>query len=270
MKKQWIIVGLFVLSAIYLFVTAPQPLPDGSEKSAGKKISINEVFRMLSEENNRHRGLYTQAVVGVGLKTGLKFDEHWEEAGVEAGPLPALFLRGTARELERTGLQMGLFLGSDYPISSSNKFNDSQLIRHKQILSTGEPQFFFDESTQRYTAMFPDVAVAMPCVTCHNDHPQSPKHDWQLNDIMGATTWSYPSDSITIDQALNLIEAYRISARATYERYLDKTKTFTTQEVMIGSGWPVAGDWMVPSADIFCDSVYKNTSTKLLARLLAL
>lgn len=269
MMKYWIIGGLFILSAIYLFVTAPQPLPDGEGASKGKKISINEVFRMLSDENNRHRGLYTQAVVGVGLKTGLKFDEHWEETGIDAGPLPALFLRGTARELERTGLQMGLFLGSDYPIASSNKFNEAQMDRHKQILATGEPQFFFDQSSQRYTAMFPDVAMAMPCVTCHNEHPQSPKHDWKLNDIMGATTWSYPNDSVTFDEALTLIKAYRSSARSTYERYLEKTKTFTGDEVAIGNGWPSIGDWMVPSADIFCDSVYKNTSSKVLARLLA-
>lgn len=269
MKKYWIIAGLFVLTVIYLFATAPQPLPDGTEKSQGKKVSINEVFRMLSDENNRHRGLYTQAIVGVGLKTGLKFDEHWEEAGMDAGPLPALFLRGTARELERTGLQMGLFLGSDYPIASSNKFNDVQLERHKQILATGEPQFFFDTASKRYTAMFPDVAMAAPCVTCHNEHPQSPKHDWKLNDIMGATTWSYPSDSVTLDDALALIMAYRTSARATYGRYLEKTKTFSSYEVAVGNTWPSIGDWSVPSADIFCDSVYKITSPKVLARLLA-
>jgi hypothetical protein len=269
MKKYWIVAGLFVLSGIYLFVTAPQPLPDGIEKSQGKKISINEVFRMLSDENNRHRGLYTIAVVGVGLKTGLKFDEHWEEAGIDAGPLPALFLRGTARELERTGLQMGLFLGSDFPIASSNKFNEAQMERHNQILASGEAQFFFDQSSQRYTAMFPDVAVAAPCVTCHNEHPQSPKHDWKLNDIMGATTWSFPSDSVTIDEALSLIQAYRTSARSTYEKYLEKINTFSSYEVSVSNSWPSVGDWMVPSADVFCDSVYKNTSSKVLARLLS-
>ena len=269
MKKYWILAGFFVLAAIYLFVSAPTPLPDGLPKSGGKKISINEVFRMLSDENNRHRGLYTQAVVGVGLKTGLKFDEHWEDETMEAGPLPALFLRGTARELERTGLQMGLFLGSDFPIASSNKFHESQLKRHKEILATGEPQFFFDESTGRHTAMFPDLAMAMPCVTCHNEHPQSPKRDWKLNDIMGATTWSYPSDSVTVDVALELIKAYRSSARATYERYLTKTVSFSAHPVSVIDGWPAVGDWSVPAANRFCDSVYKSRSTKVLTRLLA-
>jgi len=44
--------------------------------------------------------------------------------------------------------------------------------------ATGEPVFFFAADIRRHTAMFPDRAVAQGCVTCHNEHPNTTKGDW--------------------------------------------------------------------------------------------
>jgi adenylate cyclase len=267
-RSTILILGALGLTAIYLFVSAPPPLPEEGPAS-GVRIPVERVFRMLSADNNRHRGLYTSAVVGPGLKTGLKFDEQWEEESVEAGPLPALFLRATARELERTGVQVGLFLGSDFPIESSNRFNDAQMARFMNLKASGEPQFFYDSTASRYTAMFADLAVAQPCVTCHNEHPRSPKTDWVLNDIMGATTWSFPRDSVTLDEARDILRAYRQSARATYERYLTKTASFRSHQVKVVDQWPAPAEWSLPSAQTFCDSIYRASSAEVLQFLLA-
>ena len=51
---------------------------------------------------------------------------HWKDEDVQAGPLPALFLRETAARLEASPVPLGLFLGSDYPISPSNRFQGAQ------------------------------------------------------------------------------------------------------------------------------------------------
>jgi len=262
------LLGLFLLLAIYLFVSAPPPLPEQGEGGGGRKIPVQTLFRMLSEENNQHRGLYTRGVVGPGLKSGLKFDERWEEEGVEAGPLPALFLRATARELERTGLQVGLFLGSDYPIESSNRFNEAQMQRLEEIKRTGEPQFFHDPTVGRQTAMFADIAVAEPCVSCHNQHERSPKKDWKLGDIMGATTWSFPRDSVTLEEAGRILNAYRASARAVYQRYHDKTTRFSDTRVTVTERWPLQGEAAIPRVETFCDSVYRLSSPEVLNLLL--
>ena len=62
----------------------------------------------------------------------------------------------------------------------------------EEIKATSEARFFHEDDTKVYTAMFPDFASVQPCVTCHNEHPDTPKDDWQLGDVMGATTWAYP------------------------------------------------------------------------------
>ncbi|MGH8865829.1 MAG: c-type heme family protein, partial [Burkholderiales bacterium] len=38
----------------------------------------------------------------------------------------------------------------------------------------------------------PDKAVAEACVTCHNNHKDSPRSDFKLNDIMGGIVIRIP------------------------------------------------------------------------------
>ena len=82
------------------------------------------------------RRLYTKDIVGAGEKNGLRFDEDWRDAAVEAGPLPAQFLRATAMSLERSKVRLGLYLGSDYPINSANKFSGEQLLKFHELRKT--------------------------------------------------------------------------------------------------------------------------------------
>ena len=92
---------LLVALCIYLFVTAPAPLP--SERIAAPEIPVSEALTLLAEENKVVRTLWTAEIVGKGKSAGLAFNEDWKEKDVEAGPLPALFLR-RAHALTRTPL----------------------------------------------------------------------------------------------------------------------------------------------------------------------
>jgi len=85
-------------------------------------ISVEDAFRIIAHENEKTRTLYTKKIVGLGKKAGIGFHEDWEKADVEAGPLPALFLRGTSNEIQKTNVPLGLYLGSDFPIVKANKF----------------------------------------------------------------------------------------------------------------------------------------------------
>ena len=40
----------------------------------------------------------------------------------------------------------------------------------------------------------PDVAVAPVCVSCHNEHPDSPKTDFELGDVMGGVVIRIPME----------------------------------------------------------------------------
>lgn len=263
----------FVLAAlalaclgIYLFASAPPPLPD--EQPARATIPVARLFAVLEAENDVLRTLWTREIVGAGDKVGLKFDEHWRDADVEAGPLPALFLRETARSLERNPVRLSLFLGSDFPINDANRFQGLQLERFRVLRVTGEPQFFFTPDTGLHTGMFSDVAVAEPCVDCHNGHGQSPKTDWRLEDVMGATTWLYPAEAVTLEQLIEAVAALHQAFGEAYGEYLAEVSSFAMPP-SIGDRWPRDG-YFLPTREVFMAAVLQRTAPVTMAEIAAL
>jgi hypothetical protein len=45
-----------------------------------------------------------------------------------------------------------------------------------------------------YQTVYPDRAVAQACVTCHNEHPNSPRRNYKVGDVMGGIIITIPID----------------------------------------------------------------------------
>lgn len=261
-----ILVGVFACLAIYLFATAPEPLPDGDAEVAGCRHPVTALFGGVNAINEVARTIYTKRIVGGGMAAGLKFGEEWQEPGVEQGPLPALFLRATAAHMETLPPQMGLYLGSDAPINKSNLFGDQQMVSFETVKAT-RVAVYSQDAQSGFVAMYPDVAGVAPCVTCHNDHPDSPKKDWELNDVMGATTWTYPNAEVSADQYLGVLDAMYMSVTHTYGSYLRKAATFEVP-VEIGTNWPSQGHRALPTADVFLAEVKNQASPAVMRAIM--
>jgi hypothetical protein len=233
---------------------------------ANASIPVEQVFALAEGENDAVRALWTREIVGAGQKVGLRFNEDWREAGEEAGPLPALFLRETAKNLEKDPVRLSLFLGSDAPINPANRFQGVQQEKFAEIRRSGAPQFFKMPDTGLYTAMFPDEAVAEACVSCHNQHEGSPRSDWKLGDVMGATTWAYPDERLTTDEMLAMLAALRKAFRDVYQAYLDKAATLANPP-QVGTRWPRDG-YYLPTADVFMRELEGRTAADSLKALL--
>ena len=154
-----------VLLIVWSVVSAPVPLQDNNRRSSGATIPIREVLTTIAAENDVVRTLYTKSIVGAGKKVGLEFDERWENQGVDAGPLPALFLSQASASLSKQGIGVELLLGSHMPITPTNAFKGDQITRFEKILESREPEFFTDSRTNLEMAMFPDIAGALGAST---------------------------------------------------------------------------------------------------------
>ena len=266
-RKSIFILGLilvFITCNVYLFYSAPEVVNDTHTESVEYKYSSQDLFTILAGINDKARTLYTKSIVGAGKKSGLKFDENWELENVDAGPLPALFLRETSMLIEKSSVELGLYLGSDFPISKANKFQGLQSEKFQELKKDDSPKFFYDDASKRNVAMFPDYASANACVKCHNNHQQSPKIDWELMDVMGATTWSISADSLTTDQLMEYISVYKKSTLDVYSSYLNKAEGFKESEIPgIGDRWPSEG-YFLPDVKTFADSVENLISKHLL------
>jgi adenylate cyclase len=255
-----------LMATVYLFVNAPPPLPEASAEG-GKRLKVDEVFAICAAENAAVRELYAKEIVGAGQQVGLRFDENWEQLKVDSGPLPALFLRQTSSSLAHSSVSLGLFLGSDHPVNKSNRFSGQQAVALEEMRRDGEPRSFFMNDVNLYTAMFPDFAVAASCVDCHNQHRDSPKRDWKLGDLMGATTWTFPSNSVSVSEALEVIAALRNGFRDAYAHYIEKTKTFASPPE-VGKKWP-SQCYCLPTPETFMQAAERRTSKPTLDRLLS-
>lgn len=257
--------SLLLLLTIYLFISRPMPLVSSSQQQ-GERIPVRILFQIIAAENNQMRKQWTQTIVSDGKKMGLAFGEEWRKEGQDKGPLPALFLRETAAYLEKSPIPLSLFLGSDFPINSANKFKGLQADSFQAIKNTGQNQYFFDTEMQRYTAMFADKVVVDACANCHNEHVETPKSDWLLNDIMGATTWAYPYDTVTRDELSMIITELRSAFAKTYDAFLQKSQSFQHKPT-IGTQWPVEG-YFLPTREVFMQRFEKVASEHTLQLLL--
>jgi adenylate cyclase len=249
--KRSILTALALLTlTTYLYATRPAPLAEAGG-DASERISTQIFLEILAAENAAIRNLYTSKVVGPGLKQGLKFREDWKEKTSESGPLPALFLREMSTILQRDTSDIGLFLGSDFPIVSANLFKGLQKTEYEKLKISKKAPYFLDSGSGRYTAMYPDYASSKPCVTCHNEHTKTPKKDWELNDMMGATTWSYPRKDVSVAEVLRYTTALRAAALETYSLYLTKIGTFkATPAPAIAAKWPSDGMFVPTLAEM--------------------
>ena len=265
--KPLAMLSLVAPMTVYLFVTAPPPLPEASAEGRSKRLTAHEVLEICAAENAAVRELYAEEIVGAGREAGLRFDEKWEQLKVDAGPLPALFLRQVSKSLANSSVKLGLFLGSDNPINKSNRFFGPQEDALREMRRDGKPRGFFMKDVELYTAMFPDFAVAEACVDCHNQHPDSPKRNWELGDLMGATTWTFPSNSVSVPEMLDVIAALRNGFRDAYARYIEKTKTFSSPPE-VGNKWP-SQCYCLPTPETFMQAAERRISKPTLDRLLS-
>jgi len=255
--------ALLAIVAIYLFVAAPEPLPDkaGPSGSADRRVAIEQVFEAANAINLEARRIYTVRIVGAGQQVGLEFAEDWREKQRQAGPLPALFLRLISSELAKQPEPLGLFLGSNEPINPSNLFTGEQKARFLRMQAANQPQVFATPDGYQ-VAMYPDVASAEPCVRCHNEHKTSPKRDWKLNDVMGATTWIYPQREVSLAEFLVIVANVYAGVETAWQTFLAKAATFTHPPA-VGPQWPKAGARVLPDAQTFMAEVYQASAPRV-------
>lgn len=119
--------------------------------------------------------------------------EHWLDD--KALPLPAqMFRMGAEMVAEKTDV-FSYSLLSLWPVNKQNApRTDAETAGLEAIAANAEPYYTEEElgGTNYFTAVYPDVAVAEACISCHNEHVDSPRTDFELGDTMGGVVIRIP------------------------------------------------------------------------------
>ena len=185
-----------VLVLMFCFSVAGLVWPS-SAAAEGTAVSlpVETVADYLYAMIEADREVYTKHVVErMQTKGVVVASENWEEKNTL--PLPAQFLMESGRVMARKNIGIQYRLISLWPINKRNvarsefeKEGLGTILTHQTKPSTG---FVKEGGTRYFQAVYPDLAVTQACIGCHNSHPDSPKRDFKINDVMGAIVISIP------------------------------------------------------------------------------
>ena len=152
-------------------------------------LQIDKVAEYIHAVIEADRDVYTRHVVErMQTKGVVVASENWEE--MNTLPLPAQFLMESGRSMSKKRLGMTYRLISLWPINKRNvAATPLQSIGLGTILTQPDRPYTGVTkvgNTRYFEAVYPDLAVTQACIGCHNAHPDSPKRDFKLNDVMGA------------------------------------------------------------------------------------
>jgi hypothetical protein len=145
------------------------------------------------------RTIYTRNVVN-RLTNDLKVieaSEHWKDE--PALPLPAQMFRMGAELVAERDSGFSYSLLSLWPINKQNMPRTDAEKAGLEFVAANKGQSYYTEEVlgdQKYfTAVYADTAISPACVSCHNEHKDTPRTDFEIGDVMGGVVVRIPLDS---------------------------------------------------------------------------
>lgn len=181
------------LAMIIVFVGSPPRLE--AKEPAEMGIPPETVADYLHAVIEADRTFYTIHVVErLQAKGVVVASQNWLHANTL--PLPAQFLMESNRLATMTGAKIGYRLISLWPINEQNKpATQSEDAALKDVLAKPDhprTELIQDGERRYFQAIYADRAVSQACIGCHNAHPNSPKRDFKMNEVMGGMVITIP------------------------------------------------------------------------------
>ena len=176
------------LSTAFMALAIALTIAGGAGTVAAKDgIPHRQVADMLYELAYANRTVYTRDIVQrlANEEAVITASEHFrDEKGL---PLPAQMFRFAAEELETN--DFWLALRSLTPINFGNgPITPVEEQGLEYVRDNPTEPFYAEEDLagrRNIVAIYADVASVEACVSCHNAHPESPRQDFEIGDVMG-------------------------------------------------------------------------------------
>jgi len=181
--RQGVLVLVFGLS-----VTGLAGLSRAETEGTAFNLPVERVADYLYAMIETDREVYTKHIVDrLENKGVIVASEDWKEK--HTLPLPAQFLKESGHVMTRKGLGIEYRLISLWPINKRN-YGSSDFEKRGLGFVLNHPTkphtaFVTEGGKSYFRAVYPDRAVAQACIDCHNSHPDSPKQNFKINDVMG-------------------------------------------------------------------------------------
>ncbi len=180
--------GLLAALAVPGVRAANPPRDDRAAPNA--VIRPQDMADALRDVVNANRSIYTRLVVErlQNQEKVIKASDNWEKEKALINPCEKLRL--AAEAIQTKGAEFSYTLRATAPIVRRNSpQTEIERLGLEAVSRHPDTNYYARETLggRRYlTAVYADKALSTACVECHNAHPQSPKKDWRVGDVMGA------------------------------------------------------------------------------------
>ncbi len=204
-------VALLALAAVVCF-TAVACSGGGTPTAtaAGPSIAPELVADYIHTVMAADRTAYTKHVVsrvktleGKGNDSGVlevESTEGWQDT--DGIPLPAQMFRLGSEIANESGYFTYNLISPWYINDSHGPKSDFEVEAMDAVVESSEPFKGYQEVGDQayFSALYPDLAVAEACVSCHNTHPihleRYPDKVFELDEVMGGVIINIPVDSM--------------------------------------------------------------------------
>lgn len=192
-----ILVGMGLAGTLGAVATVIASSMPGESPSITPKAMADALHLVMDSD----RAVYTRKIVNRLVKKDkvIKASEHFEDE--QALALPAQMFRFGAemvakRSEDMADVNFSYSLQSLWPINKQNApKTDAEKTGLKFVAENKGKNYYTEEELggkKYFTAVYADTAVAPVCVSCHNDHKDTPKRDFKLGDVMGGVVIRIP------------------------------------------------------------------------------
>lgn len=176
-------------AALLMSLLAPQT-------QAADGVSYQQMADGLHAVMEADRTVYTRMVVNrlQNEEKVIKASEHFKDD--KALPLPAQMFRFGSEMVAEKNPGFSYSLLSLWAVNKQNAAKTAVETEGLKAVAASPKTPFYKEETlggkKYFTAIYPDRAISQACVTCHNEHKDSPKTDFKLGDVMGGVVLRIP------------------------------------------------------------------------------
>ena len=163
--------------------------------AAHGQVSYKEMADALHAVMESDRTVYTRLIVNrlQNEEKVIKASEHWKDD--KALALPAQMFRYGSEMVAEKKANFSYSLLSLWPVNKQNAPKTAVEKEGLQAVADKGAPFYKEETLggrKYFTAIYQDMAIAKACVTCHNDHKDTPRRDFKMGDTMGGVVIRIP------------------------------------------------------------------------------
>ena len=162
-------------------------------------LGVNKA-KALADQVVTLREFYTQQVVSRAKASGMRIDYDWAVTP-NTLPLPATFTNELGTHIKKENPGTAIRLYSQYPFphrKGTETYDQFERDALRVLKQTPKKPFFREEIINGRLSMRYAIADVMTqaCVSCHNNHPETPKADWKVGDVRGVIEVITPIDQV--------------------------------------------------------------------------